>query len=127
MKASKKFLALGLAASLLMGMGMTAFAAESAGTSSYSFNAGKSAAAARVEAYKNADQIKDEAERKAYLESLGINEEAYSEEAAASYSWIAGQARGSQYADHDASEDTSAYSFNTGKKNYADRHAVWEK
>ena len=115
------------AMALSLAMGMTAFAAESAGTSSYSFNAGKSAAAARVEAYKNADQIKDEAERKAYLESLGINEEAYSEEAAASYSWIAGQARGSQYADHDASEDTSAYSFNTGKKNYADRHAVWEK
>ena len=23
--------------------------------------------------------------------------------------------------------DTSAYSFNTGKKNYAERHAVWEK
>ena len=126
MKTIKKNFVMAAAALMVMASSMTAFAAEMTDSASYSYLAGKNAAASRVQVYEEAMKIENEEERAAYLKSFGLNEEAWSEENAANYSWISGQARGSQYADHEESEDTGAYSFRTGRNAFQERHAIYE-
>ena len=109
----------------VLSLGTTAFA-DDTDQSSYSFQTGRDASLSRAEIYEKAMQIEDEEERAAFLESYGLNEEEWSEENAANYSWITGQERGSQYSEHDETEDVSGYSFNTGRASYEERHAVFE-
>ena len=125
MKRTKMNFAVAAVMISVLSLGSAAFAEET-DTSSYSFQAGRDAALSRTQIYEKAMQIEDEEERAAYLESYGLNEEEWSEENAANYSWVTGQERGSQYGDHAETEDVSGYSFNTGRAAYQQRHAVFE-
>lgn len=91
--------AAGAAFALTLAAGASAaFAAEEQpDISGYSYLEGQSRAASRNAIYAQAEAIEDEAEREAFLKENGIAETAYSEEAAASYSYVSGRERGAGY------------------------------
>lgn len=109
------------AALILTIEGMTAFAAES-GT--YSYLTGQQRSVNRNNLYAQAEQLPEE-ERDAFLAENGIGDTPYSEEAAASYSYVAGQKRGASYRqddDTDGTQDMSGYSYLTGQQRGASYH-----
>ncbi len=101
------------AALLVAAGGVSAFAAD---TEAYSYRTGQDAAVARNALYAQAEELPEE-ERDAFLAERGVGETPWSEEAAASYSYVAGQRRGASYRQEDAGEDdqdTSGYSYRIG-------------
>lgn len=108
-------------------MSMTAipvFAAEaepnvSSDTVNYSYLAGRQRCVSRNELFAQAEKIEDEEERKAFLIENGIADTEYSEEAAASYSYVSGRERGAGYRTSDDTEQAAAqsgYSYMTGQQ-----------
>lgn len=103
---------------------MVAFAAEtetnvSAGNSSYSYLAGRQRSVSRNELYEQAAQMEDEAELEAFLIEHGIGDTEYSEEAAASYSYVSGRERGAGYRSSDDTETggtQAGYSYAAGQQ-----------
>ncbi len=119
-----------LAAIVMATAAVPVFAAEtganaSAETSEYSYLAGRQRSVSRNEIYAQAALIEDEEERKAFLNEHGIAETEWSEEAAASFSYVAGRERGASYRtsdDTEASESQSGYSYLTGQQRGASYH-----
>ena len=89
---------------------MTAFAAES---DAFSYLIGRQRGASRNELYAQAEELPEE-EQDAFLAENSIDDTPYSEEAAASYSYVTGQQVGSQY--EDDTEDKTGYSYTTGQE-----------
>ncbi len=107
----KKFLsaAVAVAAVAVIG-GTTAFAV---GTEGFGYLIGRERSTSRNELYSEAETLPEE-EQDGFLAENGIGEEPYSEEAAAGYSFVTGQANGSQY--ENDGEDTEGYSYLVGQK-----------
>ncbi len=105
-----------VAASLALSLGcVTAFAAES---DAYSYHTGQQNSANRNELYEKAREL-PENEQEAFLAENGIGETPWSEEAAASYSYVLGQQRGASYqqsGDADSTQDMSGYSYLLGQQ-----------
>lgn len=123
MKRTKMIAGVTALALMLSAGATTAFAAETecAATdkSSYSYLTGQQRSVGRNEIYAQAELIEDEAEREAFLHANGISETAYSEEAAASYSYVTGKARGTSYSvagDTEESVDKSGYVYIAGQQ-----------
>lgn len=128
MKRTKLFAEVTAFALMLSAGATTAFAAEPETTvptaSSYSYLAGQQRSANRNEIYAQAELIEDEAEREAFLHANGIAETEYSEQAAASYSYVTGKTRGSSYRtdDTETTEAQSRYGFVTGQQRGSSYH-----
>ena len=106
----KKILSIGAAVSAVAILCCTtAFAVDG----DFGYLKGKSRSSARADLYAAAEQLPEE-DQDEYLAANGIGEEPYSEEAAANYSYVAGQKNGSQFEDDDA--DKSGYSYLLGKE-----------
>ncbi len=106
-----------VAAALVLSVGcMTVFAAES---DAFSYLTGRQRSAERNETYAQAAEL-PENEQNAFLAENGIADTPYSEEAAASYSYVTGQLRGSLY--EDDTEDKTGYSYLTGQLRGASYH-----
>lgn len=100
-----------VAAALVLSVGcMTAFAAES---DAFSYLTGQQRSTERNEAYEQAAELPED-EQNAFLAENGIADIPYSEEAAASYSYVTGQQVGSLY--EDDTEDKTGYSYTTGQE-----------
>lgn len=93
--------------------GVTAFAAESG---AFSYLTGRQRSVARGELYAQAAEMPED-EQKAFLAENGIADTPYSEEAAASYSYVTGQQVGALF--EDDTEDKTGYSYTTGQENGA--------
>ena len=110
-----------VAALVLSVGGVTAFAAES---DSFSYLTGQQRSISRNELYAQAAELPED-EQDAFLAENGIGESPWSEEAAASYSYVAGQQRGASYRqddDGDSAQDMSGYSYLTGRQRGASYH-----
>ena len=111
-----------VAAALILTVGcVTAFAAESDG---YSYLTGQQNSINRNDLYAQAELLPEE-ERDAFLAENGIGETPWSEEAAASYSYVGGRQRGASYRqgdDGDSTQDMSGYSYLTGQQRGASYH-----
>ena len=86
--------------------------------SEYSYLTGQQRSANRNDLYAQAEQLPEE-ERDAFLAKNGVGETPYSEEAAESYSYVAGRQRGAYYQQSDDSERTqnvSDYGYLTGQQ-----------
>ncbi len=109
-------------AALALSVGcMTTFAAES---DAFSYLSGRQRSTERNEAYAQAAEL-PEGEQNAFLLENGIADTPYSEEAAASYSYVTGQQRSSSYRqddDADGTQDMSGYSYLTGQQRGASYH-----
>ena len=98
-------------AALVLSVGcVTAFAAES---DAFSYLTGRQRSTSRNDLYAQAEELPED-EQDAFLEENGIADTPWSEEAAASYSYVIGQQVGSQY--EDDTEDGRAYSYLTGQQ-----------
>ena len=105
---------------------MTAFAAES---DAYSYLSGQQNSSARNDLYAQAQELPED-EQDAFLAENGIGETPWSEEAAASYSYVSGQRRGASYRqdddgqdnDEDSTQDMSGYSYLIGQQRGASYH-----
>ncbi len=108
----KKTMALcAAAAALALSLGcVTAFASES---DAFSYLTGRQRSTERNELYAQAAELPEE-EQGAFLAEKGIADTPYSDEAAASYSYVTGQQAGSQY--EDDTEDKTGYSYITGQE-----------
>lgn len=98
--------------------------ASAAESDAFSYLTGRQRSVMRNEVYAQAAQLPEE-ERDAFLAENGIGEIPYSEEAAASYSYIAGRQRGAAYRQSDDTEraqDTSGYSYITGQQRGSGYH-----
>ncbi|MGN1073740.1 MAG: hypothetical protein ACI4QB_02005, partial [Eubacteriales bacterium] len=86
----------------------------------YSYLAGQNASVSRNEAYAQAQTIADEDARSAFLAGLGIGDTPWSEEAAASFSYVAGRQRGASFRTDAANDNTFAdmgsYAFAAGQQ-----------
>lgn len=112
----RKITAAAAAAAMVLSLGSgTAFAAEN-----YSYLTGQARSAERNEVYAQAEAIESEEEREAFLKEHGISEEEWSEEAAASYSYVGGRQRGASFRTEDTNDnensDMSSYSYVTGQQ-----------
>ena len=109
-------------AALVLSVGcVTAFAAES---DAFSYLTGRQRSTSRNELYAQAEELPED-ERDAFLAENGIGETLWSEEAAASYSYVGGQQRGASYRqddDADSTQDMSGYSYLTGQQRGASYH-----
>ena len=115
--------AMAASAALILSIGCaTAFASES---DAYSYLTGRQNSTGRNGLYAQAEQLPEE-EQDAFLAENGIGETAYSAEAAASYSYVAGQQRGASYRqdddEEDGTKDMSGYSYVTGQQRGASYH-----
>ena len=111
----KKMIVLVVAVLALAVGGVTAFAAENG---AFSYLTGRQRSVARGELYAQADELPED-EQKAFLAENGIAETPWSEDAAASYSYVGGQQRGASYRqddDADSTQDMSGYSYLTGQQ-----------
>ncbi|MDO4344439.1 MAG: hypothetical protein Q4C50_06500 [Eubacteriales bacterium] len=99
----KKMMTLSAAAGLLALQIMPASAEES-----YSYLAGQARGQSRTELYAQAENYATEEAREAFLAAHGIGDTEYSEENAASYSYVGGRQRGSAYRQEDSSENPAA-------------------
>ena len=98
-------------AALVLSVGcVTAFAAESDG---FSYLTGRQRSTSRNELYAQAAELPED-EQDAFLAENGIADTPYSEEEAASYSYLTGQQVGSLY--EDDTEDKTGYSYTTGQE-----------
>ena len=114
-----KWAAGSLAAALAVMMSASTMVAFSAGNSSYSYLAGRQRSVSRNELYEQAAKMEDEAEREAFLIEHGIGDTEYSEEAAASYSYVSGRERGAGYRSSDDTETggtQAGYSYTAGQQ-----------
>ncbi len=105
----------GVAVLVLLVGSVTAFAAES---DEPSYLTGRQRSTARNEVYEQAAELPED-EQDAFLAENGIADTPYSEEAAASYSYVSGQQRGASYRqgdDADSAQDMSGYSYLTGQQ-----------
>ena len=111
-----------VAAALALSFGcVTAFAA---GDEGFSYLAGRQRSAARNELYAQAAELPED-ERDAFLAENGVGETPWSEDAAASYSYLAGQQRGASFRqdeDADDARDTSGYSYLAGQQRGGSYH-----
>ena len=101
--------------------GVTAFAAGSDGSS---YLTGRQRSTERNEVYAQTAELPEDG-RNAFLAENGIADTPYSEEAAASYSYVGGQQRGAFYRqddDADGTQNMSGYSFRTGQQRGASCH-----
>ena len=114
-------------AALVLSVGcVTVFAAES---DAFSYLIGQQRSTERNEAYEQAAELPED-EQDAFLAENGIGETPWSEEAAASYSYVSGQRRGASYRqnddgqddDEDSAPDMSGYSYLTGQQRGASYH-----
>ncbi len=90
---------------------------EAEDESGYSYLTGQQDSANRNDLYAQAQELPEE-EQDAFLAENGIGETMWSEEAAASYSYVTGQQRGASYRQSDDSartQDVSGYSYLTGQ------------
>ena len=112
----KKVLSVLAVAAAIVVLGcVTVFAVDS---EAFGYLAGRQRSTARADLYAGAE-TRPEDERDEFLAENGIGEEPYSEEAAANYSYVAGQSRGASYRRSDDSEraqDFSGYSFVAGQQ-----------
>ena len=100
---------------------VTAFAA---GSDAFSYLTGRQRSTLRNELYAQAAELPED-EQDAFLAENGIGETPWSEEAAASYSYVGGQQRGASYRqddDADSTQNMSGYSYLTGQQRGASYH-----
>ena len=100
------------------------YAPEAEDGSAYSYLTGRQNSANRNDLYAQAEELPED-ERDAFLAENGIGETPWSEEAAASYSYVGGQQRGASYRqddDADASQDMSGYSYLAGQQRGSSYH-----
>ena len=117
----KRIVIIAVAAVFVLSAGcMTAFAAES---DAFSYLIGRQHSTSRNELYAQAEELPEE-EQDAFLAENGIGETPYSEEAAASYSYVTGQQRGASYRQggDDGTWDMSGYSYQAGQQRGASYH-----
>ncbi len=109
-------------AALVLSVGcVAAFAAES---DAFSYLTGQQRSTERNEVYAQAAELPED-EQDAFLAENGIADTPYSEEAAASYSYVTGQQRGASYRQSDDSErtqNTSGYGYLTGQERGVSYH-----
>ncbi len=125
-----------VAAALVLSVGcVSAFAAgndsdaadapsEAEEETAYSYLTGQQNSTNRNDLYAQAEELPEE-EQDAFLAENGIGETPWSEDAAASYSYVGGQQRGSSYRqgdDADSTQDMSGYSYLTGQQRGASYH-----
>ncbi len=92
--------------------------------SKYSYITGQQRSTERNDLYAQAEELPED-EQDAFLAENGIGETPWSEEAAASYSYVGGQQRGASYRQSDDSErtqDISGYGYLTGQQRGASYH-----
>ena len=89
----KRILAATASFVLLSVCAVTAFAADGG----YSYLEGQKRSEGRLAVYSEAERFTTDSERDEFLQSQGIGHTEYSEENAASYSYIDGQKKGSSY------------------------------
>ncbi len=107
----RKIVLSAVAAALVLSVGgVTAFAAVS---DTFSYLIGRQRSTSRNELYEQAAELPED-EQNAFLAENGIADTPYSEEAAASYSYVTGQQVGSLY--EDDTEDKTGYSYITGQE-----------
>ena len=111
-----------VAAALVLLVGsVTAFAVESDG---YSYLTGQQNSTNHNDLYAQAEELPED-ERDAFLAEHDIGETPWSEEVAASYSYVSGRQRGASYRqgdDGDSTQDMSGYSYLTGQQRGASYH-----
>ena len=86
--------------------------------SEYSYLTGQQRSTKRNDLYVQAEQLPEE-ERDAFLAENGVGETPYSQEAAESYSYVAGQQRGASYRqsdDNERTQDVADYGYLTGQE-----------
>ena len=94
---------------------VTAFAADGG----YSYLEGQKRSEGRLAVYSEAEKFTTDSERDEFLQSQGIGDTEYSEENAASYSYIDGQKRGASHKTEDSansSGQTESYQYAAGQK-----------
>ena len=99
---------------------VTVFATDN---ESFSYLKGQQRSSERANLYSEAETLPED-EQDAFLEENGIGETPYSEEAAANYSFVTGQANGSQYETADG-ENNADYSYLEGQKNSTERNDIY--
>ena len=90
----------------------------------YSYLTGQRSSTTRNDLYAQAEELPED-QRDAFLAENGIGETPWSEDAAASYSYVGGQQRGASYRqgdDADGRWDMSGYSYLTGQQRGASYH-----
>ena len=100
------------------------YASEAENGSAYSYLTGQQNSTTRNDLYAQAEELPED-EQDAFLAENGIGETPWSEEAAASYSYVGGQQRGASYQqddDADSTQDMSEYSYLTGQQRGASYH-----
>ena len=100
------------------------YAPEAEDGSAYSYLTGQQNSTTRNDLYAQAEELPED-EQDAFLAENGIGETPWSEEAAASYSYVGGQQRGASYRqndDADSTQDMSGYSYLTGQQRGASYH-----
>ena len=100
------------------------YAPDAEDGSAYSYLTGQQNSANRNDLYAQAEELPED-EQNAFLAENGIGETPWSEEAAASYSYVGGQQRGASYRqddDADASQDMSGYSYVGGQRRGSSYH-----
>ncbi len=121
----KKTIVLSLSAvAAALVLSMQCVPASAAESDAFSYLTGQQRSTARNELYAQAAQLPEE-EQDAFLAENGIGETPWSEEAAASYSYVAGRQRGASYRqddDADSTQDMSGYSYLTGQQRGSSYH-----
>lgn len=114
-KMNKRIAAVAVMTMVLSMGSMTAFAEES-----YSYTIGQQRSQERNSLYAQSEALESEEERDAFLKEHGIGDTEWSEETAASYSYVAGQQRGASYrideTNDESDTDRSAYSYMIGQQ-----------
>ena len=118
----KKVLSVLAVAAAIVVLGcVTVFAVDS---EAFGYLAGRQRSTAHADLYAGAETLPED-EREEFLAENGIGEEPYSEEAAANYSYVGGQAVGSQY--EDDTEDKTGYSYVTGQESSSTCNGLYEE
>ena len=97
---------------------------EAEDETAYSYLTGQRNSTNRNDLYAQAEELPED-QRDAFLAENGIGETPWSEEAAASYSYVGGLQRGASYRqgdDADSTQDMSGYSYLTGQQRGASYH-----
>ncbi len=100
------------------------YAPETEDGDAYSYLTGQQNSTDRNDLYAQAEELPED-EQDAFLAENGIGETPWSEDAAASYSYVGGQQRGASYRqgeDADGTQDMSGYSYLTGQQRGASYH-----
>ena len=98
--------------------------AETEEETAYSYLTGRQNSTNRNDLYTQAEELPED-EQDAFLAENGVGETPWSEEAAASYSYVGGRQRGASYRqddDGDSAQDMSGYSYLIGQQRGASYH-----